>query len=155
MAYENIKRALTSALHQGGMPHEEAGGEGQDPAHMSGMETSLAALKQSLPHMAAGFCGGALAAIASNPFDVAKTRMQTKSAKPGALSFLTGMKLLMAEEGVAKAFTRGIVPKLVTAAPLGMISSVMYETILYLSRKEGPDRAEPLPPYAVPGKESV
>lgn len=31
---------------------------------------------------------------------------------------------------------RGLAPKIMSTAPLGMISSVVYESILFLSRKD-------------------
>ena len=98
---------------------------------INGLDT----VKQATPGLIAGFFAGGAAAIASNPMDVVKTRLQTQHIKPGPLAFVTDMKQLFVEEGVRKAFLRGIVPKLVTTAPLGMLSSVMYEGILYFSRK--------------------
>jgi hypothetical protein len=41
-------------------------------------------------------------------------------------------------EGWRGAVLRGLVPKLITTAPLGMVSSVMYESILFMSRKTPP-----------------
>jgi len=96
----------------------------------------LATVRQSLPHMAAGLFAGGLSALATNPFDVAKTRLQTQHVKPGPLTFVRSLKTILQTEGLRQSFLRGLAPKLVSSAPLGMLSSVMYEGILFLSRKD-------------------
>ena len=155
VVYENLKKSLSKVLLQSGLPAETA-----TPVHQLAGESSSSSgsfwglqkdgyqtIRQSLPHMVAGFVAGGTAALVSNPLDVVKTRLQTAqvSKAGGALGFLKGMQRLLAEEGIRGAFFRGIVPKLVTTAPLGMISSVMYEGILYMSRKQpGASDTEPL-----------
>jgi len=86
--------------------------------------------------MAAGLFAGGLSALATNPFDVAKTRLQTQHVKPGPLTFVRSLKTILQTEGLRQSFLRGLAPKLVSSAPLGMLSSVMYEGILFLSRKD-------------------
>lgn len=100
----------------------------------------LATVRQSLPHMAAGLFAGGLSALATNPFDVAKTRLQTQHVKPGPLTFVRSLKTILQTEGLRQSFLRGLAPKLVSSAPLGMLSSVMYEGILFLSRKDTGNR---------------
>lgn len=74
----------------------------------------------------------------TNPLDVVKTRLQTDRVKPAPLSFFRNLRVVMQKEGLRRSFFRGLVPKIVSTAPLGILSSIMYEGVLFLSRKEGP-----------------
>lgn len=96
----------------------------------------LITIRQSLPHMAAGALAGSCAAAISNPLDIVKTRMQTQQGKPASLAFFTGLREVVRQEGLRRSLFRGLAPKIASTAPLGMISSVMYEGILFLSRKK-------------------
>ena len=101
-----------------------------------------AILVKNMPGMLAGFCGGGLAALASNPLDVVKTRIQTSSGGidvstgTGVRAVIKALSQLVKEEGVKGAFFRGIVPNFMATAPQGVVSSVCYESILVLSRKD-------------------
>jgi hypothetical protein len=88
----------------------------------------------------ASMCAGSFAFVCSsvivNPLDIVKTRMQVSEHAKGMRSFRNGIIQLFKEEGVRGAFSRGIGPKICSAIPLGAISSITYELILYLSRKD-------------------
>jgi hypothetical protein len=102
----------------------------------------LATIRQSLPHMAAGFLAGGTAALVSNPLDVVKTRIQTQRGKPAALAFFRGLQEVVRQEGLRKSLFRGLAPKVVSTAPLGMLSSIVYEGILFMSRKDQSPKKE-------------
>lgn len=97
---------------------------------------ALVAVRQSLPHMAAGFLAGATCACITNPLDIVKTRIQTQHGQHASAAFLTGLRDIVQQEGLRKSMLRGLAPKVMSTAPLGMISSVVYESILFLSRKD-------------------
>jgi solute carrier family 25 folate transporter 32 len=155
LAYENLKQVFSAAWHSGDSDVKQ--GLGAAPSSSQAAQ----AMEHSLPHMAAGFVSGGLAALASNPFDVVKTRLQTQQLslarnepRPAGLrEFVGGLRCLVVEEGLRGALFRGLVPKLITTAPLGMLSSFLYETILYMSRKDTP-LAWPKPPVEGAGLET-
>ena len=91
----------------------------------------------SLPHMSAGFMAGIVATIISNPLDIVKTRLQTAVDSGGGLemSITAALFELIQQEGVIQSFRKGLLPKLITTAPLGVVSSIFYEGILYFSQK--------------------
>ena len=136
-SYELLKQAFTAYAHS--HPAEpsvptRAGNPIEDQ-----VGNLLGIIRQSLPHMSAGFIAGATAALITNPLDIAKTRWQTQRVKPVGMTFFRSLKVMVKQEGVQKAFLRGLVPKVVSTAPLGMLSSVMFEGILFLSRKDPPN----------------
>jgi hypothetical protein len=96
---------------------------------------ALMAIRQSIPHMAAGFLAGGTAALLSNPLDVVKTRIQTQKGNE-ARAFFTCLCDIMRQEGLRKSMLRGILPKLMSTGPLGAVSSVVYESVLFVSRKD-------------------
>eukprot|EP00475_Leptophrys_vorax_P026471 TRINITY_DN3736_c0_g1_i1.p1 TRINITY_DN3736_c0_g1~~TRINITY_DN3736_c0_g1_i1.p1 ORF type:complete len:365 (+),score=66.29 TRINITY_DN3736_c0_g1_i1:96-1190(+) len=83
--------------------------------------------------MLAGSTAMVVANVLSNPLDVVKTRIQVSNQTGG---FSEGLRALFRKEGVRGAFTRGIGPKVCSAIPLGAISSLTYEAVLYFSRKD-------------------
>ncbi len=141
-SYETLKKAFTAYAHA--HPAKAAATEGGRRFGPGGpFQDQVADLwgtvRQSVPHMTAGFIAGGTAALITNPLDIAKTRWQTQRVKPDGMTFFRSLKVMVRQEGVQKAFLRGLVPKIVSTAPLGMLSSVMYEGILFLSRKESPN----------------
>lgn len=92
--------------------------------------------------MAAGFLAGATCACITNPLDIVKTRIQTQHGQHASAAFLTGLRDVVRQEGLRKSMLRGLAPKIMSTAPLGMISSMVYESILFLSRKDRNDKAE-------------
>lgn len=114
-------------------------------------EHSKKYLQRSVPgdslilNAASSMCAGSLAfatgSIVSNPLDVVKTRIQVgKPAESGSTGnlkeFADGVKELIRTEGWKGAFTRGLGAKLCSAIPLGAISCITFETVLYLSKKK-------------------
>eukprot|EP00696_Hemimastix_kukwesjijk_P016659 gnl/Hemi2/5145_TR1797_c0_g1_i1.p1 gnl/Hemi2/5145_TR1797_c0_g1~~gnl/Hemi2/5145_TR1797_c0_g1_i1.p1 ORF type:complete len:346 (-),score=74.77 gnl/Hemi2/5145_TR1797_c0_g1_i1:57-1094(-) len=87
-----------------------------------------------------GFIAGGVAAVACQPIDVVKTRLQTQGAGVGGqqgtryTNLWHGMKTALREEGV-RAFSKGLIPRALSRAPLSAISSVSYELMLYYCRK--------------------
>ena len=83
-----------------------------------------------LAHGAAALCAGAAAAVASNPFDVAKTRMQNMKPGPdGSLPFRGTFHCMAAtvqSEGFL-ALYKGIVATWARQAPLNMVRFVALE----------------------------
>lgn len=61
MSYENLKQLF----------HSWVGERNSDS-----IEVKKSMVQESLPHVMAGFCAGGLAGMASNPFDIVKTRLQ-------------------------------------------------------------------------------
>lgn len=145
-SYESLKSLFTVLAREHAPPPEPRPTPAPTSAVLSPFSSTermlnqvadvLATVRQSLPHMAAGLFAGGLSALATNPFDVAKTRLQTQHVKPGPLTFVRSLKTILQTEGLRQSFLRGLAPKLVSSAPLGMLSSVMYEGILFLSRKD-------------------
>ena len=86
----------------------------------------------SLPQLLAGSVSSLVSAICSNPFDVAKTRVQLSGSPE--VTFRRVLKDVVMKEGLS-GMTRGIVPKMLYVAPLGALSSFTYEFVLWLSIK--------------------
>jgi solute carrier family 25, member 44 len=117
VTYENAKKVLQKSLIS--------------------QDSSNNFLKSSVASMMAGSLAFAASNIIVNPLDIVKTRMQvSEHAKGDMRAFKDGIVKLFAEEGVKGAFSRGIGPKICSAIPLGALSSITYELILYLSRKD-------------------
>lgn len=82
----------------------------------------------------AGLLAGAAMTVVSNPLDLVKTRIQTQLSEEGKYrNMLQGLRTVVREEGYV-AFLRGMVPKVVSRAPLMAVSSLLYETVLSLSK---------------------
>lgn len=79
---------------------------------------------------------GSCACICQNPLDIVKTRIQTQRGKPASLAVLTGLRDMVRHEGLRRSLFRGLAPKIVSTAPLGVVSAGVYEGILFLSRKD-------------------
>ena len=97
------------------------------------------------PQLAAGFIAGTVTSSLINPLDVVKTRLQVqdsthptsggKAVKGRYRNFFHGLRQVYVEEGM-RGYVRGLVPKLVSRGPLSAMSSLMYELVLTLSRKD-------------------
>lgn len=68
---------------------------------------------------------------------ICRVLQQVEKTGSSSDSFMQGMKTLVREEGIRGALLRGMIPKIMVTAPLGMVSSLVYETVLYMSRKDG------------------
>ena len=93
-----------------------------------------------LSHLIAGGGAGALAAAVTTPFDVAKTLLNTQETCPGAqaatnatlvgrryvVGLLQAVRTIHSVSGLA-GFYKGIVPRVLIAAPSTAISWLVYE----------------------------
>jgi solute carrier family 25 aspartate/glutamate transporter 12/13 len=90
-------------------------------------------------HTISGTAAGIVAAFASTPFDVVKTRMQVEQKLAGGerkyTSVWSTVKVMIKQEG-AKAFVRGLYPRLIMITPVSACTFVAYEQIKRWSRKE-------------------
>lgn len=95
-------------------------------------------------HCAAGACAGAVAAAASNPLDVVKTRLQTQG-EIGARRYrgvLDTLRSIRVEEGPA-GFLRGIRARVLFHIPAAAISWTTYEFFKHVLKTTGLDRDSP------------
>jgi len=115
MTYEHTKKVLQKSVEK--IPSYEK--------HRNALNAASA--------MCAGSFAMVVADVVSNPLDVVKTRIQVSNQSG---SFSSGLKELFRKEGIRGAFSRGLGPRLIQAVPLGALSSVTYEAILYLSSKD-------------------
>ncbi|KAI8923444.1 mitochondrial carrier domain-containing protein [Entophlyctis helioformis] len=81
--------------------------------------------------MAAGIFGGFSATLATQPFDMVKTRMQLK---PSEYSGLIGSFVTIAKREGARGFFSGILPRLLRKSLSSAISWTVYEEVVRLSR---------------------
>ncbi len=86
-------------------------------------------------HSTAGLMAGAWTMICTNPFDVAKTRIQTQTETYGAHTPLPAIARIFRNEGV-RGLMRGLLPRLVYSVPASGLVSFTYELVLTLSRRE-------------------
>lgn len=84
-------------------------------------------------HSVAGLSAGAWTMVCTNPFDVAKTRLQTQTETYGATSALPAMARIFKHEG-ARGLMKGLLPRLVYSVPASGLVSFTYELVLSLSR---------------------
>jgi solute carrier family 25 protein 44 len=87
-----------------------------------------------LIHGIAGTCAGIVAAILTNPLDVAKTRVQVSNSKQTP-SILGIWKDLLAREGPRSILTRGLTARLINVIPVSLLSVTAYEKVKTLSLK--------------------
>ncbi|KAI8802738.1 mitochondrial carrier domain-containing protein [Cladochytrium replicatum] len=90
--------------------------------------------QQELPFYAfllSSACSGAVAGAISNALDVVKTRVQinTSSSTQGTVSALGVMQHMWQNEGGLRAFTKGMVARVVWVVPSVAISMTIYESL--------------------------
>ncbi len=73
--------------------------------------------------------------LLTNPFDVAKTRLQTQTETYGAKSAMPAIARIFAHEGM-RGLMKGLLPRLVYSVPASGLVSFTYELVLSLSKKE-------------------
>jgi len=81
----------------------------------------------------AGALAGGTAAVAMNPFDVCKTRIQTNVGTYGVSSTFAVLRHIAAREGGC-ALYNGLFGRLLVAVPASIASSISYECTMYYSR---------------------
>jgi hypothetical protein len=87
-----------------------------------------------------GAVASAVACVVVNPFDVVRSRLQTQGAHREYSNLFDGLQQIVRTEGFLS-LSRGLVPKIVSRAPLGAISSYLYELIFQLSKRDPQDLA--------------
>lgn len=95
-----------------------------------------------MPQVLAGFIAGTVTALCMNPIDVVKTRIQTQHIQAVDKStsmtvyknVFHGLKNLFKEEGI-RGLSKGLIPKLISRGPLSAMSAVVFELVLYYSKK--------------------
>ncbi|ELR16895.1 carrier superfamily protein [Acanthamoeba castellanii str. Neff] len=103
--------------------------------------------QHQLAQILGGLVAGAMTVVVTNPLDVVKTRLQTQapssSASGGKQPKLyahswEALRHMAKHEGLA-AFGKGLTPRLLLASVVSPVASVVYETVLQLSRKPSHD----------------
>jgi hypothetical protein len=82
----------------------------------------------------AGLSAGAWTMLCTNPFDVAKTRLQTQTETYGATSALPAIARIFRHEGM-QGLMKGLPARLVYSVPASGLVSFTYELVLKLSMK--------------------
>jgi solute carrier family 25 iron transporter 28/37 len=134
MCYENSKRTLYDWLNSN---HTQNKSSDQSVTQVN-----------RWPQFFAGFIAGTVTSVVINPLDVVKTRLQTQhtqstinqstnqsSSHTHYRNLSSGLMQVYREEGM-RGYFRGVLPKLVSRGPISALSSIMYEMVLYLSRKD-------------------
>ncbi|KAL2918881.1 hypothetical protein HK105_201715 [Polyrhizophydium stewartii] len=119
--YESLKTAVAGA---------SASGIGRTRPTMLTLaisETQGAELPPAAVSMAAGFMGGLSATLATQPFDMVKTRMQLKPAEYRGL--VRSFAKIAATEGM-RGFFAGMLPRLVRKPLSSAISWTVYEEVM-------------------------
>ncbi len=139
-AYECSKLLLSPMLHWnrsgggggGGGSGGGGGGSGGISSPPSSEDTS------SMKHVVfslSGLIAGSITMICTNPFDVAKTRLQTQTQTYGATSALQALARILHHEGM-NGLMKGLTPRLVYSVPASGLLSFTYELVLKWSRKD-------------------
>eukprot|EP00048_Salpingoeca_helianthica_P000085 m.39091 g.39091 ORF g.39091 m.39091 type:complete len:338 (-) comp10085_c0_seq1:21-1034(-) len=81
-----------------------------------------------------GLSAGAWTMLCTNPFDVAKTRLQTQTETYGATSALPAIARIFKHEG-ARGLMKGLTARLIYSVPASGLVSFTYELVLKLSLK--------------------
>lgn len=129
MIYENSKKALYSTISEESKQRE-----------IEAVKAGGWAEVNRFPQVCAGFIAGTVTSALVNPLDVVKTRMQVHSknnanSTRAYSSVIDGLRQVYLTEGF-KGYFRGVVPKLISRGPLSAASSLLYELVLFLSRKD-------------------
>jgi len=89
-------------------------------------------------HATAGFLAGLSATVLTNPLDVAKTRVQTRSETYGTNNPFRIIPRIIQREGIWS-LEKGLVPRLVYNLPASALAAFSYELALGWSRKKKQD----------------
>lgn len=98
--------------------------------------------------ISSALCAGsasASGAICTNILDVAKTQLQTQDLSklpPSQRNFFSILIQLVKREGLWKAWKRGLIPRMISNAPVTSIGVCSYELVKQLSRKDNVNRSE-------------
>lgn len=129
-AYENVKSVLYSPSLLPYFIRKDSASDNKSEVHR-------------VPQILAGFCAGTITSAAINPLDVVKTRIQMQNIRTLGTTTTTiiyrstfhGLQCLWRDEGI-HGFLRGVVPKLISRGPLSAMSALVFELVLYYSRKD-------------------
>lgn len=91
-------------------------------------------------HSLAGLSAGLWTMICTNPFDVAKVRIQTQTETYGAKTALPAIALIFKHERM-RGLMKGLMPRLVYSVPASGLVSFTYELVLSLSQKASEDES--------------
>ncbi len=84
-------------------------------------------------HACAGFVAGVLSSVATNPFEIVRTRLQTQDAMAAQAVRLTGLRdgfhSLLTKEGVRGLF-RGLLPRCLMNGAASAATFICYEAAL-------------------------
>lgn len=137
VSYEHCKAVFSRYITQRQQQQHQGGG-GRD---------ELVVGQHQLAQILGGLVAGAMTVVVTNPLDVVKTRLQTQapssSASVGKQPKLyahswEALRHMAKHEGLA-AFGKGLTPRLLLASVVSPVASVVYETVLQLSRKPSHD----------------
>jgi len=102
-------------------------------------KTSEDTAREHSLHATSGICAGLCATILTNPLDVAKTRVQTRSETYGTSNPFRCISRIVQKEGVW-ALEKGLIPRLAYNVPASGVAAFTYELALGWSRKRAAEK---------------